>query len=134
MSPRRLSNILHVDDDDSIREIVKVALERLGGFLVSSVPSGEEALCAARERVPDLVLLDVMMPGMDGPATLQALRKDPLTQDVPVVFLTAKAMRKDVTELERLGAEGVIGKPFRARELVEALNLVWQAHLERQGG
>ena len=132
MTAGRLLNILHIDDDDSIREIVKLALERLGGFVVRSVSSGEEALEAVKTSVPDLVLLDVMMPGMDGPATLTRLRENPRTNDVAVVFLTAKAMRRDLAELEPLGVDGVIGKPFRARELVDTLLEIWDQRRNRQ--
>lgn len=104
--------ILYVDDEDDIREIAVMALELDPGFLVRDCGSGRAALAIAAEWRPDLILLDVMMPEMDGPATLAALRAQPATADVAVAFITARAGRADGDRLAALGACGVVAKPF----------------------
>jgi CheY-like chemotaxis protein len=104
------SRLLLVDDAWDIRTIARMSLERVGGWIVVSAASGPEAL---REHGPfDAVLLDVMMPGMDGPATLAQMRAHGLAEDVPVVFLTAKAQGADRARLASLGVAGVLAKPF----------------------
>jgi len=110
VSPRRL---LLVDDAPDVRAIARLSLERVGGWTVVPAASGREALAAADGDGPfDAVLLDVMMPGMDGPSTLAALRAGGLAAEVPVVFLTARAQPTDRQRLRALGAVGVIAKPF----------------------
>ncbi len=105
--------LLLVDDDDSIREIARLSLERVGGWEVVLAAGGAEAIeIAASGDVFDLVVLDVMMPGIDGPTTLERLRGGPLAADVPVVFFTAKLQAADRERLRALGAAGVIAKPF----------------------
>jgi two-component system, OmpR family, response regulator len=109
VSPR----LLLVDDAQDIRAIACLSLERVGGWTVHAVSCGQAALAAAREDGPfDAVLLDVMMPGMDGPTTLERIREAGLPAAVPVVFLTAKAQTADRRRLGSLGAAGVIAKPF----------------------
>lgn len=104
--------ILHVDDEPDIREIVDMSLALNPDFAVRACASGTEALEAAAEWAPHLLLLDVMMPEMDGTATLAALRKNPATSAIPVVFMTACAQPQEVEEFISLGARGVISKPF----------------------
>ena len=104
--------VLIIDDDAAIREVANVSLAAIAGYDVEEADSGAAGLRAAQAAPPDAVLLDVMMPDMDGPATLAQLRAHPATQEVPVVFLTAKVLRSEVERLERLGARGVIAKPF----------------------
>ncbi|MEP6491215.1 MAG: response regulator [bacterium] len=104
--------ILIVDDDDSIREVGQLALELGSGWSVLTASSGQNALQLAKLERPDAILLDVMMPGMDGPATLQKLRADPSTSGIPVVFLTAKVRSSERSTLSALGAAGVLAKPF----------------------
>ena len=104
-------NLLLIDDEPDIRAIAKMALERIGGHTVTAAGSAGEAVAAATAERPDVVLLDVMMPDVDGPATLARLRPV-LGQDVPVIFLTAKAAAVDIDRLKALGAVGVIAKPF----------------------
>lgn len=101
-----------VDDDDSIREVAEVALGLVGGWDVTTASSGADGVERAREEMPDVVLLDVMMPGMDGPTTLSHLRADPLTKAVPVILLTAKVRPGERRELDGLDVSGIIGKPF----------------------
>jgi CheY-like chemotaxis protein len=104
--------ILHVDDEPDIREIVDMSLGLNPDFEVRACSSGAEAIAAAAEWSPCLILLDVMMPGMDGPTTLTQLRKNPQTSAIPVVFMTARAQTKEVEHFIALGAQGVISKPF----------------------
>lgn len=105
--------LLLADDEEAIRTIACMSLERIGGWSVISVSSGEAALEAAQDDGPfDAVLLDVMMPGLDGPATLARLREGVLLPSVPVVFLTAKVGAADREQLLALGAAGVLAKPF----------------------
>ena len=108
--------IVVVDDEDDIREIAGLALE-LVGWEVVPVASGGDAVAAVADLQPDVVLLDVMMPEQDGPATLALLRRDERTADVPIVFLTAKAQPKEHRELMAMGAAGVLVKPFDPMEL-----------------
>jgi CheY-like chemotaxis protein len=104
--------VLVVDDEGDIRRVARLGLSRLGGCEVAEAQSGAEALALASSEPPDVILLDVMMPGQDGPSTLQALRADARTAAIPVVFLTAKAMPSEVERLTNLGARGVLTKPF----------------------
>jgi len=104
--------ILHVDDEPDIREIVDMALGLNAEFELRACANGPDAVATAAEWSPSLILLDVMMPGMDGPTTLTLLRKDPRTADIPVLFMTARAQAREVQNLIALGAQGVISKPF----------------------
>lgn len=105
-------HVLVVDDDELLREVAKAALELVGGWRVTTASSGAEARRRAADEQPDAILMDVMMPGLDGPATVSGLRADLSTQDIPVVFLTAKVPSEDLAEWRRLGLAGVIPKPF----------------------
>jgi CheY-like chemotaxis protein len=109
--------ILIVDDEDDIRQIASLSLTRLGGMEVEEVATGGEAVAAAERTAPDLILLDVMMPAMDGPSTLAALRANPGTARIPIVFLTAASGTEEVARLKALGAAGVVTKPFDPIEL-----------------
>jgi CheY-like chemotaxis protein len=109
MSVRR---ILVVDDDKDIREVVQLSLEKVAGWQVVAVSSGREALLQAQSDSMDAILLDVMMPDMDGPTTYQHLQSDEKTRDVPVIFLTAKIQAADRRRFEELGVSCVIAKPF----------------------
>ena len=104
--------LLLVDDDDDIREVAQLSLELGAGWNVIAARSGEEAVSLALDRAPDAILLDVMMPVLDGPATLARLRADARTRDIPVVFLTAKVRPAERDRLAGLGAAGVLPKPF----------------------
>lgn len=110
-------NILVVDDDPDIRRIAALALERLGGFQVTVASSGAEALAVANHQVPDVVLLDVSMPGADGPETLLALQANPKTSALPVIFFTATSSEGEADRLRALGAVGVVPKPFDFADL-----------------
>ena len=108
-SPRE---ILLVDDDDGIREVATMSLELVGGYTVRTAGSGEEAIASARLDPPDAILLDVMMPGLDGPDTFAVLQEDPRTRVIPVVLLTAKTQHADLLRFAGLGVAGVLAKPF----------------------
>ena len=109
MTPR---TVLIVDDDPDIREIVQLALEMQPGWQVVGEAAGENAVARAVDVRPDVILLDVNLEGMDGPATLATLRGDERTRTIPVVFLTANTRETEVDRLRRLGADGVLAKPF----------------------
>ena len=117
--------ILHVDDEPDIREIVDLSLGLNRQFDVRACASGAEAVVTAAEWSPYLILLDVMMPEMDGPATLVQLRSNPQTSEIPVLFMTARAQTREVDELIALGAQGVIAKPFDPMALAAQV----QSHL-----
>lgn len=107
-----IKSVLLVDDEPDIRTIGAMSLRRVGKWEVRTASSGTEAIALATESVPDLILLDVMMPELDGPATLEALRKLPALAAVPVVFMTAKVQAREVERWLAIGAIGVIRKPF----------------------
>ncbi len=105
-------HILLVDDEDDIREVAGVSLEAVGGWQVSTASSGSEGITRALAERPDAILLDVMMPDMDGPTTFERLQEDPRTRDIPVILLTAKAQTADRHRFEQLGVAGILTKPF----------------------
>lgn len=108
--------ILLIDDEEDIRTVARMSLQMVGGFEVSEADSGETGLKMAKEMLPDLILLDAMMPGLDGPATLAKLRETPECREIAVVFLTAKAQRSELARLEALDVAGVMTKPFDPME------------------
>lgn len=114
-------HVLVVDDEPDIRLIARLALERLGGLRVTEADGADAALAALDATTPDVVLLDVMMPGTDGPATLARLRDHPAGEDLDVVFLTAGVQRAEVARLQQLGVRGVLAKPFDPTTLADQL-------------
>jgi CheY-like chemotaxis protein len=123
-----LKRVLYVDDEEMLRTVTKLALSRVGGLEVALCDSGVKAVEAAKAFAPDLVLLDVMMPEMDGPATLHALRADPDTAALPVIFLTAKTHPREIDAFKALGALDVIGKPFEPMGLAQTLQDIWAGY------
>jgi CheY-like chemotaxis protein len=124
--------VLVVDDDALLREVAQTALELVAGWQVSTAESGGEAQQRARAEHPDAILLDVMMPGVDGPSTVQGLRSDPATRDIPIIFLTAKVTADDVGQWGQLGLAGVIPKPFNPMTLAtEMAALLGWAEVKR---
>jgi CheY-like chemotaxis protein len=107
-----MHRILIIDDEDDIREVAALSLETVAGWDVAVASSGAQGLVRAAEYNPDAILLDVMMPGMDGPSTFRELRRNPLTSKIPVVLLTAKVQSTDQRRFADLGVEGVLFKPF----------------------
>jgi CheY-like chemotaxis protein len=104
--------VLIVDDEDDIREVAALSLESVAGWQVFTASSGAQGLARAIELQPDAVVLDVMMPGMDGPTTFRELRKNPATAHIPVLLLTAKVQSSDQRRFADLGVEAVLFKPF----------------------
>ncbi len=127
MSRKPLSRVLLVEDDPDVQVVASLALSEIGGLLVEVCGSALEALSAAPVFQPDLILLDVMMPGMDGIAALEALRKDPRMAATPVVFMTARAQSHEVARYRALGSLGVITKPFEPESLAETLRGLWES-------
>ncbi len=113
--------VLIIDDEDDIRRIAALSLGKIGKMEVVDASGGAEGVRKAASERPDAILLDVMMPGLDGPATLSALRSNPATAEIPVVFLTAKAMASEIERLMGLGARGVLTKPFDPMSLPQEL-------------
>jgi two-component system OmpR family response regulator len=111
--------VLIIDDDADIRSIARLSLSRVGGMEVIEAGSGIEGVRKAREEKPDVILLDMMMPTMDGLETLAALRSQLATALTPVIFLTAKAVGDEVERLNALNAAGVLIKPFDPRTLAD---------------
>lgn len=127
MSQHPLTRILYVEDDADIREIAQLALEVVGGFEVLLCASGEQALLQAAAFSPQLILLDVMMPDMDGPSTLRALRQQPELAHIPIAFMTAKIQPQEIAHYKAMGALEVIAKPFDPMLLPQQVTDIWQA-------
>lgn len=122
---RPLQKILYVDDEEILHKMTRLTLERMGGYQVEIASSGAEALAKAPDFGPDLILLDVMMPEMDGPTTLGRLRAQPATAPVPVVFITAKAQAHEIERFRALGAADVLTKPFEPKQLCADVRAIW---------
>lgn len=122
---KALQRILYVEDEPDIQRVVKLALEALGGFNVELCSSGAEAIARAPQLAPDLILLDVMMPGMDGPTALHELRQIPALAATPVIFMTAKVQPDEIEHFKGMGALAVIAKPFDPMSLVEMVRNAW---------
>ena len=120
-----IRRILYAEDEEDIRITAKMALE-LGGWEIMPCNSGRELLEKVTEAKPDLILLDVMMPEMDGPTTFLELRKQPGTASIPVIFMTAKTQVKEVAAYKDLGALGVITKPFDPMTLTSQIKQIWE--------
>jgi CheY-like chemotaxis protein len=121
-----LKRILYVEDEPDIREVAKLALEAVGGFSVAMCASGQEAMEKAAAFSPQFILLDVMMPGMDGPTTLLRLRQMPQLASVPVAFMTAKVQPGEVAQYLEMGAVDVIPKPFDPMTLAATVSAIWE--------
>ena len=113
--------LLHIDDEPDIREIVEISLGLDPAFAIRGCKSGSEGLAVAAEWKPDIILLDVMMPVMDGPATLAGLLENPETASIPVVFMTARAQARELDRFRSLGAVGAIAKPFEPMALAASI-------------
>ncbi len=122
---RPLERIMLVEDDPDIQAVGQLALEAVGGFTVQLCSSGQEALEHVPRFAPDLILLDVMMPGMDGPTTFEALRTKLADATPPVIFITAKVQAHEIAHYKQLGALDVISKPFDPMTLSETICGIW---------
>ncbi len=126
MPDRPLNRICYVEDDEDIQRIVRMSLERVGKMTVEVVGDPTLAIEAMTSFKPDLVMLDWMMPKMDGPAVFQQMKLRPETSALPVVFITAKAAQRDLDELMKMGAAATISKPFSPKDLPEQLRAIWK--------
>ncbi|WP_216638462.1 response regulator [Endozoicomonas arenosclerae] len=126
-----LKNVLYVEDDSDIRELVKIALNSLGNYHVDTCVNGKDALEKCKTLKPQLVLLDVIMPGISGPNVFQELQQIQHYQTVPVIFLTAKNQEEEIEEYLELGAAGVISKPFDPVELPRQINDIWNDYHQK---
>ena len=125
MPTRPLTRVCYVEDDEDIQRIVRMSLERIGKMTVELVTDPMVAIGAITSFKPDLVMLDWMMPGMDGPTLFRKMKQLPEVSALPVVFITAKATQRDMDELVALGAAGTISKPFSPKDLPEQLRAIW---------
>jgi len=125
MPARPLNRVCYVEDDEDIQRIVRMSLERVGKMTVEVVGDPTAAIDAMTKFKPDLVMLDWMMPVLDGPALFRQMKTRPETSALPVVFITAKAGQRDLDELVSLGAAGTISKPFSPKDLPEQLRAIW---------
>jgi len=120
-----LRHVLYVDDEPDIRLVASMALELDPELRVDTADSGEQALALLPSLKPDLVILDVMMPGLDGPTTLARMRADPVLRSIPVLFMTAKAMPEEQARFLQMGVAGVIPKPFDPMRLAGQVCEMW---------
>lgn len=127
MARKELTRILYAEDEPDIQTVARLALEMVGGFTVKMCDNGQALLQAYADFAPDLIMLDVMMPGLDGPATLAALREQQV--DIPVVFMTAKVQPQEIEAFKEMGALDVIAKPFDPMQLAQQVRSIW----EKQG-
>jgi CheY-like chemotaxis protein len=115
--------ILIIDDEEGILGLVRDILQAPGGWRVLTASSGKEGLAYARAKRPDAILLDVMMPDLDGPTTLQQLRANPATRSIPVILLTAQVQVADRHRFASLDVQGVISKPFDPLRLAAQISM-----------
>ncbi|MBT5873027.1 MAG: response regulator [Candidatus Latescibacteria bacterium] len=130
MAGDQLNRILMVEDEPDIQTIARLALEAVGGFQVEICDSGNRALEVAPNWKPDLIMLDVMMPGIDGPTTLQRLREIPELKQTPVIFMTAKVQPQEVAGYKNMGALDVVAKPFDPMTLAEKVKSIWEGRYD----
>ena len=128
MSQLTLKTIIYAEDESDIRDIAQIALEDIGAFEVTYCEHGRAVLEASNTLVPDLLLLDVMMPEMDGPGVLSELRKNPAFSQVPAIFMTAKIQSNELEAYKSLGVVDVIAKPFDPMTLSEKINTIWNTY------
>jgi CheY-like chemotaxis protein len=125
-----LTTILYAEDESDIREIAKISLEEIGGFKVIYCKNGIEALEKAKLYRPDLILLDVMMPEMDGPTALRELRELSYYKSLPAIFMTAKIQPDEIAKYKELGVIDVISKPFDPMKLSDMISTIWERYYE----
>lgn len=119
--------VLIIDDEEDIRSVAAVSLSHFAGAEVVEAGSGTKGVTLAASEQPDVILLDMTMPEMDGPATLAALRQSPETNKIPVIFLTARAMRGDIERIKLMGAKGIVIKPFDPTALAAQVKEILEA-------
>ena len=127
MPAQPLNRICYVEDDEDIQRIVRMSLERIGKMTVKVIGDPMVAIDAIKAFKPELVMLDWMMPGMDGPTLFRKMLETPETKALPVVFITAKASQRELDQLRSLGAAGTLSKPFSPKDLPGQLRAIWNA-------
>jgi two-component system, OmpR family, response regulator len=127
MPAQPLNRICYVEDDEDIQRIVRMSLEKVGKMTVEVIGDPMVAIERIMAFKPELVMLDWMMPGMDGPTLFRKMLDTPAVRDLPVVFITAKASQRELDELKTLGAAGTISKPFSPKDLPDQLRAIWHA-------
>jgi CheY-like chemotaxis protein len=132
MSGRTLHRILLAEDEPDIQAVTRMALEMIGGFTVELCEGGGEVRSKALEFRPDVILMDIMMPGMDGPAAFRSLQEDPRTSTIPVIFMTARVQPQEVAGYREMGAMGVIPKPFNPLTLTDKVTRLWEESHEHE--
>jgi CheY-like chemotaxis protein len=125
-----LQKVMCVDDEEDILAVAKFALENVGSFTVETCQGGKNAVAKALEFLPNIIMLDVMMPEMDGPATLRAIQSTPQLANTPVVFMTAKVQKSEIDGYLVLGVCGVIPKPFDPMTLSDEVTKIYQGYQE----
>ncbi len=125
--------VLLVEDDDHIRMIVKTSLSKLTKWTIEEARDGFEGLEAAAKSMPDFILMDVMMPGMDGVTTLASLKKNEKLKDIPVIFMTAKVQQEEIDDYIKLGAWGVITKPIDPMTLPQTITAIFATRSAADG-
>ena len=123
---RPLNSVLIVEDEEDIIEILKIAIEFNSNILLSYATNGEDGLRIAKQNMPDLILLDVLMPGMDGLQMIDELKSDPKIGSIPVIFLTSRVQRSELLDYKKRGAIGVIEKPFAPLEITSRIHSIWE--------
>lgn len=123
---KKLEHILYIDDEADILEVAQMCLEDVGGFRVDTRSNGLDGIAAALELSPDLILIDVMMPDLDGPGTLVKLRQHKELENIPVVFMTARVQPNEIDEYKSIGAAGVFPKPFDPMALSGNIEDLWK--------
>jgi CheY-like chemotaxis protein len=126
-APAPLTHVVYVDDEPDMRMLVQATLENIGGIRVTLCENGIDTLEAALDQHPQMIILDVMMRDMDGPAILAELRADPRVSRIPVIFLTAKTDAALLDEYKRMGAAGIINKPFDLMTLADQVRALWES-------
>ena len=121
-----LERVLYIEDEEDIRIVADIALKTIGGFDTRCCASGPEGLATLEKFPAQLILLDVMMPGMDGPSVLSEIRNNEQYQNTPIVFITAKVQADEVDQLLSLGANAVISKPFEPMDMAQNLKDIWE--------
>jgi CheY-like chemotaxis protein len=116
--------VLIVDDEEDVRAIAQMGLEMATDWNILCASSGEEALAIAATKQPDIILLDMMMPDMDGRTTLQKLKANPTTQQIPVILVTAKIQQSEQESFADMDVAAVLAKPFRPLKLADQINAV----------
>lgn len=130
MSNNDLMTILYAEDEPDIRDIAQISLEDIGGFKVTYCSNGREVLEMAKISPPDLILLDVMMPEMDGPTTLRELRNLPGFENIPAIFMTAKIQPDELEKYKKMGVIDIITKPFDPIKLADDIRNSWERHIK----